>query len=239
MLNLDQQNSLREQYRLLNPAWRPATETYAALVRSYLDPASRVLDLGCGRGGLIEQLDHPPSLITGVDPDWLSLSEHRLTSIDRVAASGTHLPFGSESFDLVLASWLFEHLSNPAGMLRQVHRLLKPGGAIIFITPNGRHPIAYLNRLLGRLAGVQRLIVSSLYGREGEDTFPTVYRANTIDQLTELCSQTGLAQITLTAVPDPTYLAFTNGLFRLACLLEDSLPQSRYIHLVGVLKRPG
>lgn len=238
MLDLNQQNALREQYRQLNPAWRPATETYAALVRSYLDPASRVLDLGCGRGGLIEQLDHPPSLITGVDPDWLSLTEHRLASIDRAAASGARLPFRSESYDLILASWLFEHLPDPTGMLRQVHRILKPGGVILFITPNGRHPVAYLNRFLGRLAGVQSVIVRSLYGREGEDTFPTHYLANTTEQLADLCRETGLEQITLTAIPDPTYLAFTSGLFRLACLLEDNLPQSRYIHLVGVLKRP-
>ncbi|MFW6098202.1 MAG: methionine biosynthesis protein MetW, partial [Chloroflexota bacterium] len=78
MLPLDRQNTLREQYRRRHPQWRPATEVYAELVRQNLRPDSRVLDLGCGRGGLVEQLEHPLRLIAGVDPDHRSLREHRL-----------------------------------------------------------------------------------------------------------------------------------------------------------------
>jgi len=239
MLDLEQQNRRRELYRRLHPEWRPATETYAELASRFLNPGARVLDLGCGRGGLIEQLDHPPALMTGADADWLSLREHRLNSISRVATGGLSLPFGSQSFDLVLASWLFEHLPQPAETLSEVRRVLKPGGAIIFITPNGRHPVSYMNRLLGRLEGLQGVIVKQLYGREQEDTFTTYYRANTLKQISKLSLDAGLEQVVLTAIPDPTYLAFTERLFQLATMLEDNLPQSRYIHLVGLLRRPG
>jgi SAM-dependent methyltransferase len=239
MLNLEQQNRHREAYRKLNPEWRPATETYAALANSYLDRTSRVLDLGCGRGGLIEQLEHPPALITGADPDLHSLREHRLKAISRVVTGGVSLPFRPRSFDLILASWLFEHLPRPADTLREVRRVLKPGGAIIFITPNGHHPLSYLNRLLGRLEGSQGMMVKKIYGRERADTFPTYYRANTPEHLSRLSRQAGLEQIVLTAVPDPTYLAFNDGLFRLASMFEENLPQSRYIHLVGLLRRTG
>ena len=239
MLNLEQQNRRRELYRELNPDWRPATETYASLANYCLNPTTRVLDLGCGRGGLIEQLHHLPTLITGADADWLSLREHRLSAISRVATSGLSLPFASQSFDLVLASWLFEHLPQPAETLKEVRRVLKPGGAIIFITPNGHHPVSYLNRLLGRLERVQGVIVKQLYGREQEDTFPTYYRANTPEQLNRLSREAGLKLELLKVIPDPTYLAFTEELFRLAVLLEDNLPRSRYIHLVGLLRRTG
>ncbi|MEM9773061.1 MAG: hypothetical protein AAF902_00670 [Chloroflexota bacterium] len=66
MLSLDKQNELREEYRQLRPDWRPATELYADLVRSHLTPTSELLDLGCGRGGLIEQLvdTHGRDLLT-------------------------------------------------------------------------------------------------------------------------------------------------------------------------------
>jgi ubiquinone/menaquinone biosynthesis C-methylase UbiE len=177
--------------------------------------------------------------MTGADADWLSLREHRLNSISRVATGGLSLPFGSQSFDLVLASWLFEHLPQPAETLNEVRRVLKPGGAIIFITPNGRHPVSYMNRLLGRLEGLQGVIVKQIYGREQEDTFTTYYRANTLKQISKLSLDAGLEQVVLTAIPDPTYLAFTERLFQLATMLEDNLPQSRYIHLVGLLRRPG
>ena len=143
MLSLDQQNLLRERYRFENPYWRPATETYAALVRSYLNDDSRVLDLGCGRGGVVEQLGHPPALVTGVDPDWLSLAEHRLHGIKRVTSVSSSLPLRPQSFDVILASWLFEHLDQPGATFRQIFRVLKPGGVLIFIAPNGRHPVAY------------------------------------------------------------------------------------------------
>ena len=78
MLSLDKQNAWREQYRASHPGWQPATELYANLVRQQLTPAARVLDIGCGRGGLVEQLGHPLAQVVGIDPDWLSLREHRL-----------------------------------------------------------------------------------------------------------------------------------------------------------------
>ncbi len=238
MLDLDQQNQLREQYQLANPGWRPATEVYASLARHYLQPDAQVLDLGCGRGGLVEQLDHPAPQIMGLDPDWLSLHEHRLEAIDRAAASSDQLPLRSQSSDLVLASWLFEHLPQPAKTLQQIYRVLKPGGVLLFITPNGRHPVAHLNRLLGRLSGVQGAMVRALYGRAAADTFATYYRANTEEQLQALSLQSGLAPLKLMTIADPTYLAFSRELYRLAALLEESLPQARKIHLVGALQRP-
>ena len=65
MLSLDRQNKLREQYRQMHPTWRPATEVFADLVRAQLRPESRVLDVGCGRGGLVEQLEHPLPQVVG------------------------------------------------------------------------------------------------------------------------------------------------------------------------------
>ena len=73
MLTLDDQNKLRETYRLAHPAWMPATERYAQTVQTLLTSKSRLLDLGCGRGGLIEQLSHSLTNAVGIDPDFVSL----------------------------------------------------------------------------------------------------------------------------------------------------------------------
>jgi trans-aconitate methyltransferase len=93
MLSLAEQNRWREVYRQRRPDWRPATEVYAGLVRSFLKPETRLLDLGCGRGGLVEQLAeqlvrrYHSSVITdqysvggmrrwvGIDPDLASLQK--------------------------------------------------------------------------------------------------------------------------------------------------------------------
>jgi SAM-dependent methyltransferase len=234
MLSLDRQNEWRERYRAAHPGWRPATELYADLVRQQLTPQARVLDIGCGRGGLVEQLEHPLAQVVGIDPDWLSLHEHRL-ALPRVAAFSHDLPFAPETFDVAFASWVLEHLARPFLTFHSIARVLKPGGVFVFITPNGRHPLALLNKTMGRLGTLQGRLVAGLYGRSADDTFATHYRANSQHALAHLAAQTGLHLATLHTIPDPTYLAFNRLLFALMTRIEDALPGGRKIHLVGVL----
>lgn len=236
MLSLEKQNQLREQYRRLRPEWRPATEVYAQLVKDYVKPESVVLDLGCGRGGLVEQLEHPLAQVVGVDPDWQSLVEHRLPLPRTVGISG-RLPFAAERFDVVFASWLLEHLAHPAVDLAEIGRVLKPGGVFVFITPNKKHPLSMLNQLFGRFALLQGRLVEWLYGRAADDAFPTRYRANTTAALQTLGAESGLQLITLHTIPDPTYIAFTPLLFRVMCWFETWLRPERRLHLVGVLEK--
>jgi SAM-dependent methyltransferase len=234
MLSLDQQNAWREQYRATHPGWQPATELYANLVGQQLTQGARVLDIGCGRGGLVEQLDHPLAQVVGIDPDWLSLHEHRL-GLPRVAAFSDDLPFAPETFDVAFASWVLEHLSRPFLTFQSIARVLKSGGVFVFITPNGRHPLALLNKTVGRLGRFQGRLVARLYGRSANDSFATHYRANNHTDLEQLAAQSGLQLTTLHTIPDPTYLAFNRPLFSLMTRFEDALPTRRKIHLVGIL----
>jgi len=238
MLSLEDQNIYRERYRQQHPGWRPATEVYAAAVRAALQPDSRILDTGCGRGGLLEQLDHLPAQAVGLDPDWASLVEHRIPTLPRTAGWSDALPFAPASFDVVCASWVLEHLENPQETFAAAARVLRPGGRFIFITPNGRHPLAWANRLLGGLGRLQGRLVERLYGRAAADTFPTYYRANDHRRLQALTATCGLKLTALHAVPDPTYLAFSGWMYQLACRLEKRLPAGRHIHLVGVAAKP-
>lgn len=235
MLNLDRQNSLREQYRQMRMGWRPATEVYADLVREQLRPASRVLDIGCGRGGLVEQLAHPLAQIVGVDPDWQSLREHRL-DLPRVGAMGA-LPFADESFDVAFASWVLEHWAEPERDLREIGRILTPNGTFIFITPNLRHPLIRLNAMLNTFSDLQKPLIANLYDRAEDDTFPVHYRANDPRVLHKLATTCNLQLATLHFIEDPTYLAFTPTLFRLMTQLEKYVPSASRLHLVGVMQK--
>lgn len=235
MLPLEQQNVLRQEYRAAHPGWRPATELYAELVRGQLGSEARLLDLGCGRGGLVEQLDYPPVKMVGIDPDIGSLATHRLP-LPRAAAMSDHLPFADDSFDLVFASWLLEHLALPSLTFESVARVLRPGGVFVFITPNARNPLSALNRGLGRFADLQGWLVRRIYGRSSPDTFPTFYRANTASALVGIGRRYGLVLSELHFVRDPTYLAFTPWLFRMTGWLEDHLSEERSLHLVGLFR---
>ncbi len=235
MLSLERQNEWRERYRAIRPGWRPATEVYAGHVRDCLRPGGRWLDVGCGRGGLVEQLPHDPALTVGIDPDWPSLREHRLPGLLRAAALSDRPPFAAAAFDVVTASWLLEHLSRPEETFRAVARLLRPGGVFIFITPNARHPLAWANRLAGRLGRVQGRLVDRIYARSEADTFSTHYRANTPARLDELAAQSGLTLAHLDLIEDPTYLAFNRPLFEVMTHIDARLAADRRIHLVGVM----
>ena len=236
MLSLERQNRLRDLYRREHPQWRPATEVYAAHVRRNVTGGSRLLDLGCGRGGLVEQLGHPLCLVVGLDPDLRSLQEHRLP-LPRIQGLSNALPFATGSFDLVFSSWLLEHLQHPAQDLAEIGRVLRSGGAFVFVTPNQRHPLALLNRLLGRLGVMQRWLVRKLYARSGGDTFLTFYRANDRAALVGLARGAGLRLETLETIADPTYLAFTPAFYRAAKWIDARLGAERQVHLVGLMRK--
>lgn len=236
-LSLDRQNAYRAQYARQRPGWRPATEQYEALIRAYLRPGLRVVDLGCGRGGALEQLGAAVGCPLGLDPDHASLVEHRLPDLPRAVALADALPVRAASVDLVLASWVLEHLADPARTFGEIGRVLRPDGAFIFVAPGAHSPAALINRTFGPL---QRWLVPRLYGREEADAFPVVYRANTRRRIAALASGAGLRLDTLLQVSDPTYFAFHPLLFRLNAALANILPPSMAEHLVGVcLKESG
>lgn len=232
MLSLDRQNAYRDRLRSFKPGWKPATEVYEEAIRQYLHPGIRVLDAGCGRGGAVEQLEDRSFWFAGVDPDVDSLAEHRL-DMPRTAAFLVNLPFSNACFDLVICSWVLEHLADPCGAFSEVARVLKPGGHFIALTPNGRHPVTFLNRLLARAAPLQAALVPRLYARQQADAFPVFYRANTVASLDRLALAVGLKPLAIRTVSDPTYLAFNERLFVLSRWMERYLPPSSHVHIVA------
>src|SRR5690349_5579716 len=99
MLPLSVQNAYRERYRAIRPGWRPSGDQLEAIVRSHATATSRVLDLGCGRGGVVELIWRGVALAAGVDPDAASLAQHRSRGMPVVRAVGERLPFVSDTFD--------------------------------------------------------------------------------------------------------------------------------------------
>ena len=236
-LPLDIQNSYRARYRAIRPGWTSSGEQLEALVRSYLTADSKVMDLGCGRGGVVELFWRDVKLAAGLDPDVPSLAEHRAQGMPVVTGRGEHLPFAGESFDLIVCIWVLEHLRSPEGVLSEVRRVLRPGGHFVFLTPNLRNPLLAFNRLGRLLPQLQRRLVPRLYGRVEADTFPVQYRANTASAIRALAARTGLQVADLRVIPDPTYLAFNRFMFRASVMSERLLPRGWGVHLLGDLTK--
>jgi ubiquinone/menaquinone biosynthesis C-methylase UbiE len=233
MLPLSRQNLYRRRYHALNPTWHTSGDTYERIVREHLTPQTRLLDIGGGRGGLIEIIHDQVAAATALDPDLPSLVEHRAPTVHRVCGLADSLPFANSSFDVITASWLLEHLAQPEIVFKEIHRILEQGGKFIFLTPNFNHPLLIVNYFL---RPVQRFIVPRLYARAEKDTFPVRYKVNTPSRLHHACERVGFT-LELSSIADPTYTAFNDPLFNLSVLLEKFIPQSWKIHLIGVAKK--
>jgi len=238
LLPLDRQNAYRDRYRAMRPGWQTSGEQLEALVRSHLSSDSHVLDLGCGRGGVVELFWRDVRLTAGLDPDVPSLAEHRAPGMPVIRGRGENLPFETGSFDLIVCLWVLEHLDQPDVVFKEVRRVLRAGGHFVFLTPNLRNPLLLMNRLAKALPQLQRRILPRLYGRQEVDTFPVRYRANRAAAIRELALRNGLEVASLKAVADPTYLALNPLMFRASVLTERLLPASRGVHLLGDLRRP-
>ncbi len=92
------------------------------------------LDIGAGEGNLIEILkkSFPRAQFYGCD---FSLIRKKIPFI-RVNLNNNFLPFKKESFDLIISTEVIEHLENYRQLIREIYRLLKPGGVVILSTPN-------------------------------------------------------------------------------------------------------
>lgn len=234
-LTLDQQNAYRARYAARRPGWQPATARYEALIRARLNPGDRLLDLGCGRGGVLEQLGSAVAHPVGLDPDYRSLAEHRLPGLPRAVATATTLPLPAAHIDLVISSWVLEHLPDPPACFREVARVLRRGGSFVFLTPGAASPAALLNRALRPL---QARLVPWLYGRAENDAFPVAYRANSHRRIEALAGRAGLRLTMFEYVEDPTYFAFHPLLYRLNAALVRALPAWMAEHAVGVCVKP-
>ncbi len=239
MLPLRHQNKLRERYRQIRPDWRPSGEVFERTVYNYAEDYNRILDIGCGRGGLSEKLAHQSKQVYGLDIDWHSMISHRDNLIRLCAGHSDFLPIKSRAHQIIISSWLLEHLSDPLTSFREIRRVLAPGGHFIFLTPNKNHPIVMINILSRLVPRLQSILVERFYERRRADTFPVFYLANTHKTLRILAQQSGLQLIDLKTIKDPTYVAFNKILFKTSILLDKLMPKMWGIHLVGVLKRPG
>ena len=190
---------LREIYwaikRVVAPDVISSQVRYRDVLLLYLKSAPRWLDLGCGHQFLPDWAWLPDQnllrsipRVVGIDGDLESLRRHPFLR-DRAGGDISSLPFRDGSFDLVTANMVMEHVHQPERVLREVRRVLAPGGAFLFHTPNRASPQICLGE--GMPQGFKNRLIAFFEDRAEHDVYPTVYAINTRQAVIRLAASAG------------------------------------------------
>lgn len=131
-----------EEYARLAPQYDAKWSFYIeattreTVERLDLQAADRVLDVGCGTGALLSSLSrtHEPARLSGVDPvpEMLAIARRRLpAAVELREGWAEKLPFGPQSFDVVVSCNVFHYIERPVAALREMQRVLRLGGRLV------------------------------------------------------------------------------------------------------------
>ncbi len=187
-------------------------EIAARLRREYA-----ILDLGAG-AGIVSQMNFRgmAARVCGIDPDERVRSNPYLD--EAAVGLGEAIPYPDESFDLVFADNVLEHLPAPEPVFKEVSRVLKPGGLFLAKTPNRWHYVALIARFTPHRF---HQFLNALRGRAEADTFPTRYLVNTRRAITRVAASAGLRIQRIELVEGrPEYLRISAATYAAGYLYE-------------------
>ncbi len=119
----------------LYPGWRALLDFRVMYLPAQL--RGRLLDVGCGSGWFLKNMKDLGWYVEGVDFDPIAVENAKKIGLTVHFGSLKNQQYPSNYFDAITMSHLIEHVYNPVQLLRECYRILKPGGSIVMVTPNG------------------------------------------------------------------------------------------------------
>lgn len=153
--NLGRDITDSENFKQLGQKWYEASDDPIAMlrnqnnfttpwilaeIRKYIGYHAEILDIGCGAGFFANEAAKVGHKVTGIDISENALqvaaAHDETQSVHYMSADAYALPFPRESFDVVMAMDLLEHVSDPQQIIFEASRVLRPGGLFFFHTFN-------------------------------------------------------------------------------------------------------
>lgn len=210
---------------------------------------SRVLDIGCGNGGLLLALrEQGFSRLTGMDPSSACVARLQERGFAAIHGRLGDDPLGAEQFDLIILSHVLEHLLDPRSALSSLRKRLAPGGRVYAETPDAARYVEFpsvpyyyfdsehINHFdrfalanLARASGFRvELSGSKTLALMGGHAYPAVFSLLSIDDAPAALIPDSSARDAVAA-----YIAHSAKASRLSGILLQAVAQKRPIALWG------
>lgn len=187
-------------------------------ISGVLGPSDVLVDAGCGVDvPLLAQYGPKASLAIGIDvcPPIVKVPSRSYVVVGNLES----MPLGTSSVDLVISRSVMEHLDRPVSVFEEIRRILRPGGRLVFTTPNKFYYSCLIARLLPDRA--KDAYFRNVFGEDGYDSFPVYYRANSVRAFRRLADAVGFEIEQLQPIRHyPYYLMFSPLLFRVGMLYD-------------------
>lgn len=207
------------------------TVAFYQRVNALINSNSTVIDFGCGRGAYGEdtvQIRRDLRILKGKAGRVIGLD------VEEEGARNTFLdefhllrekcwPLPDSTAELVLCDSVMEHLDDPTPFFSEARRVLKPGGSLCIRTPNLWGYVALLSKLIPNKVHA-RVLPKVKKGTQDIDTFPTLFRCNTIPKIRSMMSSCQFEAVVYGYGPEPAYLSFSKPLYRLGVIYQRIAP---------------
>ena len=194
--------------------------------RGFINGTTEFHDLcatACPKGGELLEIGAGPSNATsrylatlgrlhGLDPDARVKENDALTSA--TILDGDRFPYEDGRFDTCISNYVCEHVADPRNHLQEIRRVLKPGGAYVFRTPNLYHYVSGVAALTPHW--FHELLANSLRNLKDDSAEPyqTFHRMNSRSRIMQLAKEAHLEVEQLRLVEkEPSYGMSTRLLF--------------------------
>jgi SAM-dependent methyltransferase len=201
----------------------PTASRFQEMLSENLRTTDHVLEIGAGSGR--NQQSHfdlraRVARYVGIDPDASVLTNPYLH--EGRQGSAESLPFADKSFDVVFHYYVAEHFKSPAACNREIARVLKPGGLLLFQTPS-RFYYACMAAQITPHWFHEFYVKRFASGRTSREVFPTFYRLNDDRTIAQHMESSGFTcEIEHHSLP-PGYLRFSRLSFLAGVFYERTV----------------
>ncbi len=214
--------------QLYGDDWQHPYRVFENTIKNLLKPGGIILDGGCGREiSVLMKINKVVGLAVGLDSCTLS-GRRENPNIKLIRGDLTKISLQNDTADMVISRSVLEHMENPELVYREFHRILKPGGYFIFLTPNLFDYGSLISKIVPNR--FHPWIVRLTEGRSEIETFPAFYKSNTESSIRSLGEKSGFRTEDIKYLGQyPSYLMFNCVLFGMGALYDKFISSTELL----------